>query len=129
MAFVSKKPLSKETLQAIKKQFLQLSGGQKSKETLAELLTDTEFLMLAKRMATILMLIDGYSYYRIQQALGVSVSTSKRLHSLLIGGSFTHLEKITSNKKRRTEIESYIGLILRGGLPQYGYVIKKRKKT
>ncbi len=92
-----------------------------------EMLTDVERLMLAKRLATLLMLADEQSYYRIQQSLGVSVSTSKRLHGLLVRGAFPSVEKLLRDKRRRTELIQSIEKVVRGGLPPRAYIIKKRR--
>lgn len=92
-----------------------------------ELLTDVERLMLSKRLATILMLVDDQSYYRIQQSLGVSVSTSKRLHGLLVRGAFPSVEKLLRDRRKHVELVQSIEKVVRGGLPPRAYVIKKRR--
>ena len=93
MAHVGKETLKPSIRSEIEDQFVLLisqhENGTGSK-LLCELLTETEHLMLAKRLATILMLAEDFSYYRIYVTLGVSVSTSKRLHQQLIGGAFRH---------------------------------------
>ncbi len=127
MTHVSKNDLPRAVRQEIDRQFLHLSSGNEAKANFfEELLTDTERLMLAKRLATIFMLIEEQSYYRIEQVLGVSVSTSKRLHQLLIGGAFTSIERLAARKKEREKILANIDLIMRAGLPPRAYVIKRK---
>ena len=60
--------------------------------------------------------------------LGVSVSTSKRLHSLLIGGAFERIERMVKHAVEREEIDRTIARMVRVGLPANRYVLKKRKK-
>ena len=131
MAYLSKQPIPKQVREEIEKDLLGLffsSNSAVAKALFSEVLTETEQLMLAKRVATILMLIDEQSYYRIEQLLGVSSSTSKRLHKLLIGGAFSSLEKKVERIKDRDELSRKVGILLRGGLPPRAYVIKKRGK-
>ncbi len=128
MAQVSSRVLEKETQRRIDRQLLTfLKSGSQSADIFGELLTDTERLMLAKRLATILLLIDEQSYYRIEQSLGISTSTSKRLHSLLISGAFSSLERLMKRKRDRKELIEDIARIISLGLPPYAYVIKKRR--
>lgn len=129
MAQISKQPLPKETEQRINAQlFSLLRSGNRASSLFEEILTDTERLMLAKRIATILMLIDEHSYHRIRQTLGVSSSTSKRLHRLLDSGVFLSLERVAAQKREREQIIENIGVMLRAGLPPRAYVIKKRRR-
>lgn len=128
MAHVSQNPLPKETSRRLDAQLFGLLGsGKKAKRVFEEILSDTERLMLAKRIATIFMLIDEQSYYRIEQALGVSSSTSKRLHRMLLGGAFSSLEKMVADKRQREQVIEDIGYVLRVGLPPRAYVIKKHR--
>ncbi len=130
MAHVSKHALSARIQRDIEAQTATLlfaSERKISRALFSELLTDVERLMLAKRLATLLMLEDEQSYYRIQQTLGVSVSTCKRLHQLLTNGAFPALEKITAKKRATHKTMSEVENILLAGLPPRSYVIKKRK--
>lgn len=130
MAQISKHTMNARVQKDIQAQTLHLffaSNRKTSSSLFGELLTDTEQLMLAKRLVTLLMLEDEQSYYRIKQVLGVSVSTSKRLHTLLINGAFPTLENITANKRARDKTMTEVGKLLRAGLPPRSYVIKKRR--
>lgn len=129
MAQISKMELDAEVARYIERQLLLVLFKSRSRESMSifsDLLTDTERLMFAKRMAAVLMLIDEQSYYRIEQVLGMSTSTSKRLHSLLSTGVFSNLEGVMKKKQAHSEILVTIGKLLRAGLPPRTYVIKKR---
>jgi uncharacterized protein YerC len=131
MAQVGKQELRSQTRKAIAKQMNQAlfaTDRSLSRDLFDELITDIEQLMLAKRLATILMLADEHSYYRIQQSLGVSASTSKRLHGLLIRGAFPSIEKLLENRRKRAELIQSVEQILQAGLPPRAYVVKKRNK-
>ena len=123
MAFLSKKKLSKPVETGIKRELFRLftlTGQGTSRSILEELLTDTEILMLAKRLATLMMLERDFSYYRIQQTLGVSVSTCKRLHQKLFAGDYATLQKIFVSRASRKACLITIETILRAGLPPRG---------
>lgn len=86
----------------IKDNFLRsiLSGGSARRQAiLGELLTQTEKIMLAKRLAMIVMLENDFSYYRISKTLKVSTSTLKRLHRHILAGSYRQiLTSLTGNR-------------------------------
>ncbi len=131
MAQVGKQELRSLTRKAIAQQMNQAlfaADRSLSRELFDELITDVEQLMFAKRLATILMLADEQSYYRVQQSLGVSPSTSKRLHGLLIRGAFPSIERLLEDKRKRAELIQSVEQILQAGLPPRAYVIKRRKK-
>ncbi|MBC7836542.1 helix-turn-helix domain-containing protein [Acetobacteraceae bacterium] len=75
--------------------------GRSGRLFLKEFLTDTEQVMFAKRLAIILMLKQGQSYYQILKKFGVSVSTSRRIHEKLLKGDFRVIERVIKNKKQR----------------------------
>lgn len=132
MAQISKHALNPQIRRRIEKQASQILFAfdrSLSRAVFEELLTDIERVMLAKRLATILMLADEQSYYRIHQSLGVSVSTSKRLHGLLVRGAFPAIEKLLRSKRERAEFVQSVEEILQCGLPPRAYVIKKRNKS
>ena len=82
-----------------------------------ELLTETEQLMLGKRLAALLMLADDFSYYRIGCTLGLSASTVKRRHGKLLNGDFPSIEKTAHSKRERMEFFKTLEIILRAGMP------------
>ncbi|TSC57391.1 MAG: hypothetical protein Greene041679_336 [Parcubacteria group bacterium Greene0416_79] len=61
---------------------------------LNDVLTPTERLMIAKRLAAIVMLCREYSGYKIHTVLKVSPSTVARLKTRLEEGAFPYLAKL-----------------------------------
>ncbi|PIT91274.1 hypothetical protein COU17_01445 [Candidatus Kaiserbacteria bacterium CG10_big_fil_rev_8_21_14_0_10_49_17] len=104
----------------IEKQFVGMLDVHNGSKLLLELLTETELLMLAKRLATLILLSNGHSYYQIQKSLDVSTSTSKRLHEELLVGKYSRLEKILKRKEEREELYADIEKLLRLGMPSMG---------
>lgn len=130
MPHISKKELKPEVRKEIEAQLLRTFTNVQKKETraiLQELLSETERLMLAKRLAAIRMLEQEYSYYRIQMSLGLSISTSKRLHQQLLGGDFPAIEKQASKKREQEAAIHTIEIIIRGGMPARNYVYRRKK--
>lgn len=87
MPHVSHKKLNKKIYKKIGNQFvefvLELRSSKDTKNFLTNLLTRTERIMLAKRLAVICMLIRGYSFEVIQQILQVSPSTVDRFWKII----------------------------------------------
>ena len=122
MSHVASKPLPKEVQKEIADQLVRLlvKNGSRSATVLTELLTETEQLMLSKRLAAIMLLAQGFSYFRISQTLFMSTSTLKRLHQQLIGGDFENLEALVRARKNREALYEMIGNIIRAGMPPRG---------
>jgi uncharacterized protein YerC len=97
MPHISKKFLQKEKYLEIHKQFYkilgELSRTGNSKLVFDELFTKTEKLMLAKRLAIVLLLDQKESIYAIENALKVSPSTVARISLDYEQGKFTTLVK------------------------------------
>jgi uncharacterized protein YerC len=88
---------------------------------LNSLLTATEQVMLAKRIAAIAMLHDGCSVYRIAQSLTMSTSTISRMHDAHKQGAYAPVTKVMKmNKQEREEFWKLIEKILRAGMPSRG---------
>lgn len=89
MPYVSSRKLNKKIYQKIGDEFvgfvleLKSSTDTNTKSFLTNLLTKTERVMLAKRLAVIGMLIKGYSFEVIQQTLQVSPSTVDRFWKII----------------------------------------------
>ena len=97
MPHISQKRVKKKTFKKISDELVQLIADVKtSRETkwfLDELLTETERVMFAKRLALIVMLKHGYSFRTIQRTLKVSLSTVERFWKRTQAGSFMFLGK------------------------------------
>ncbi len=86
----------------------------RGKARVHSILTPTERIMLAKRLAIITMLDRKHSYYQIGQVLNVSISTIRRLHKRLESGDFDPLCRVFN---RNLSFIDYIEIFLSAGLP------------
>ncbi|MDO8552749.1 MAG: Trp family transcriptional regulator [bacterium] len=86
----------------------------RGKARVRSILTPTERIMLAKRLAIITMLERDQSYYQIETTLHVSGSTVKRLHKRLIAGDFDPLCRIFN---RNLSFIDYLEIFLSAGMP------------
>lgn len=79
MAQVSKYPISKEVADRIFEVFIKtlvaIKGKEEADQFISDLLTPTEKVMLAKRLAIAFLLERGYDYRTIQKILRVSAPT------------------------------------------------------
>lgn len=89
----------------------------RGKARVHSLLTPTERIMLAKRLAIIAMLERDHSYYRIGQTLNVSISTIRRLHRKLLSGHFDPLCRVFN---RNLSFLDYLEIFLSAGMPSIG---------
>ncbi len=64
-----------------------LTGTQR-KKIFREILTKTERVMIAKRIALVLLIGKGYSPYKISERLGISPSTAERFQLMFTYGKF-----------------------------------------
>jgi len=88
---------------------------------LNDLLTYTEKIMLAKRLAAIMMIAEGHSMYEIAAKLHISTSTVKRLHSNKQNAEYFQLLSVL--RKRREEKERFweiVETVSRLGMPSMG---------
>ncbi|MEI7513163.1 MAG: Trp family transcriptional regulator [bacterium] len=121
MSRISKKKLGYFVSSKISDQFVDtlvnLNSKNKGKEFVNELFTETEKMMLAKRLGAIAMLKDGYSNYRVSRHLQMSSSTVFNLSKDVKKNQYSFLEDFFSNKKVRTEFLKKVLYYSRGGLP------------
>jgi len=97
MPQVSRKKLDKSIHKKIFQQFSRLNSNlnkKKSSVFLSTLLTETEQTMLAKRLACVLMLHEGYSQYVVEKTLGLSSSTVARVSVAVDFGRYDSLDSI-----------------------------------
>ena len=83
------------------------------------LLTETEKVMLTKRLAGAMMYSKGYSQYQVWNLLKISPSTAERMQHTYESGHYNALLKIVTHKNNG-ELWDVLELILRGGLPTMG---------
>jgi len=86
----------------------------RGKARVRSILTPTERIMLAKRLAIITMLERDQSYYRIEQTLNVSGSTIRRLNKRLLAGDFDPLCRVFG---RNLSFLDYLEIFLSAGMP------------
>ncbi len=119
MPHVSSKKLNKDYLGKLYEEFSDvLEKSAKKNNTqffLAEFLTQTEKVMLAKRFAVIYLISKDLPASYISDALGMSPTTISRMSLKYEIGKYTHLLKII--KKEEKSIWDILEKILRAGLP------------
>ena len=131
MPHISKRRLKQETFRSMKKSFTNLMAAPRNPRLtqllLNDVLTATERIMLAKRLAAIVMLCRGYSSYKIHMVLKLSPSTVARLEARLENGAFPYLESLfrgSRSKKLLKEAENFwdslFKIILMGMPPRAG---------
>lgn len=124
MTHISKHQLKPEHLEQL---FLQLGKTtslltkQSAPNFFNELLGPEEKIMLAKRLAAIVMCIEGNSPYRISQLLHMSPSTTERIKLNYQVGKYLHIEKmLTKHKADYAEFWKTLEVVLRAGMPPMG---------
>ena len=124
MPKVSKRALKEKTLNKIHKRLVNtlrkasLSGRIDS--VLEDLLTESEEIMLAKRLSIIFLLNEGASSYFIHKHLSVSKNTVSYMKENLLKKEYDSILRLFCNKKEREEMWRYLEIVLRGGMPEYG---------
>src|SRR3989344_6119080 len=97
MPHISSKKLSAKAVAEIERNlesvFSFLSGNQQ-KKIYQEVLTSTEHIMIAKRIALILLVSQGMSAYKISLYLGISPSTAERFERMYNRGKFRNTVRL-----------------------------------
>ena len=117
MPHVSGKKLKAETLGALEREFLDMFSVKREKAdaraVVEEFFTDTERLMFGKRLATISMLADGYSFSEIRNAIGVTPQTVSRVYKMVTDGKYKRLAKAARELAHSGGFAEAIGLAKR----------------
>lgn len=111
MPHLSKKEIPKKVRETLEKQLLSLlkdTGAWDREVIFKELLTDTEKLVLAKRLALISLINRGFSVNRISRVLGISTSTVLRFE--LATESKQHVR--TSKWLKRNSLEEKVSKLI-----------------
>lgn len=88
-------------------------GKAKDRSALcSDLLTHTERIMFAKRLAIICMLGEGYSFGAIQEIVRVSPSTVGRIWKAMRRGKYGRIVKILKKRKVSNSIVGILETIL-----------------
>ncbi len=122
MSQVSRNPLSKESNYEIQATLwwllARLNTDSDINSFLNGLLTKTEKIMLAKRLAIAFLLSKGYNYRDISDALKVSTSTVARIKEVIdkTEGSYEifikKLEKRNELKKLEKQFDKFVGKLI-----------------
>lgn len=129
MPHVSKKRIKKDIALELANQFLtflSLARTKKEARILAnELLSQTERVMLAKRLAIVVLLVRGYSFTQIQEALGITRQTVIRVWKDMKLGKYNKIARYarehTRHFKKETFMEELIRIIHFGMPPRAGH--------
>jgi uncharacterized protein YerC len=130
MTNISKKQLTKKQLAQLFEQLNTLIGkmnSSKANDFLHDLLGPEERIMLAKRLAIIVMITESYSSYRIAKILHVSTATVDTARKKYEGGSYDRLlsQFNTGQKQYVNLIETLDSILHLGGiLPHYNGIVK-----
>ncbi len=123
MPHVSQQKVDKKTLENIYKilfsAIINRNISQKQQQlSFAELFTNTEKIMLGKRLAAISLLSQKISSYEVGKILRLSHTTTTKLHVKLENKKFSNVEKLCSIL-RKGPLRHYLENLLKP-LPRYG---------
>lgn len=117
MPHVSKRKLKPQVFEKIfKKLIVVLERAQNKKKfvpVINELLTDTEKIMLAKRLAIVLLLFGDTPQHRISEVLLVSPTTVSKISLEVEIGKYDSIKNISNQEK--VDLEKVIWLLLTAG--------------
>lgn len=121
MPHVSKKKLKGDVVFDISDRLLQFVISAHNKQTsaacLRALLTSTERLMLAKRLAAVMMLTEGIAPFRVHRLLQLSPSTVARFQEGIAHGRFDFVTAQMRAKVRRKRFWDDLEALLSVGMP------------
>jgi uncharacterized protein YerC len=126
MVHISNKTLTSKKLGELFNQLNATLGGLSTKQSeifLSEFLGKEEQIMLAKRLAAIIMIHNGQSIYKVAKVLKISTSTASDLRTRIQLGRYNRL--LTVLRKDKFEyiklLEAVDSILHLGGiLPHYG---------
>lgn len=87
---------------------------------ISEFFTPTEQIMFAKRLATIMMIHNGYSFSAIERTLKLSPSTVTRLWKMTETDKFTVIGRRKLKEKARKKFWDDFDALVRLGMPEMG---------
>ena len=123
MVNISKKELSNQTAKKIRARFFKTIvdlKGNSGTQLLDELFTETEQIMLAKRLAALFLLTQGTPPYRVSRLLKLSSSTTVRLSKEIERGNHSRIADIVRKKKERDKFWAELETMIRFGMPEMG---------
>ena len=124
MTNVSKRKVKKTIYKKINDRFtnfIAMLGDKKSSRSFVnEVLTKSERIMLAKRLAIIFMLINNYSFKEIEKRLKVSPATVSSQWKRLRSGEIDYIKTaVMKGKNKRTFLDD-LEILLQMGFPPRG---------
>ena len=123
MTRISKKKLQRDVLLRLHKRFAdslaKISTENQANQFLNALLSETERIMLGKRLATIVMISEGLSTYKIRETLGVSVSTTLLMREKYDTGEYSFIVSFYKKKENCSSFWDDLDVLLRLGMPRY----------
>lgn len=124
MPHLSRKRVKKHTFKRMTDEFVnavsELKTKQEIKGFMKELLTPTEQVMFAKRLAVIMMLKRGYPFQAVEKTLKISSSTSLRFWKMTKTQPFTFLLKDMKKREAKKKFWEELERLSRFGLPPRG---------
>ena len=119
MTHLSKRKLKKDVADELADQFLTFMSLARTKQDARilarELLSQTERVMLAKRLAVVVLLVRGYTFQQIETTLGVTRQTVSRLWRETKNGRYEKIigyaRKHTRHFKQESFLEAFIRVI------------------
>lgn len=117
MTHISRKKIKKDVAGELADQFLTFLALARTKQdarVLArELLSQTERVMLAKRLAVVVLLVRGYSFSQIEDALGVTGQTVVRIWKQIREGKFEKIVRYARKHTGHFKSESFMDMFIR----------------
>ena len=124
MTHISKQKLSKEKEGELYAQLFRVIARLNkptAPDFLSELFGEEEKLMFAKRLAAIILYIEGSSSYRVWTLLNMSPSTADRIRLNFQVGKYRNIQSfITKNRSEYARLLRTLEVILQAGLPPRG---------
>lgn len=135
MPHISSRKLDQVLLDKLLKKLVLIIGKAQDKNSLSpvlkELLTRTEKIMLAKRLAIVFLLSKKIPQDKISDLLKVSPTTVAKISLKMEMGKYNNILKVSAKEKFDLE-ELIMGILTLGGLmpPKVGkrYWVKKNKR-
>ncbi len=94
-------------------------GGDLRASAWVELVSETEQLELAKRLAIVLLLGRNVPYDAVQTTLKVSSATVAKHDRLRADGAYDAIERLARAQGRVVDVDGLLERILANGLPRY----------
>lgn len=126
MVRLNKNLLTDTQLDSLFSQFSKLLNDKdqsKTEDLLREILGPEERIMIAKRLAIVILLVEGHSYYSVAKKLKVSSATAQRIKLGVEKGRYQSILRSLGKSKRDyfAILDTIDSILHLGGLlPHYG---------